>query len=114
MASTPHILFGLDRQICESQALAEFPRLMTTLPQTVKLPHLLYQDLVNSVLIMEDVTPPSGEEMDEGQHLHSLMLKEACKPGNPYHHDLLLAEKVGSGLRCCMVQLHALKPPFQG
>ena len=114
VASTPHILFGLDRQICELQALIELPRLMNLAPQTVKLPHILYQDLDNSVLIMEDITPPSDEKMDEGDHLHPLMLKEACKPGNPYHHDLLLAEKVGSGLGCFMVQLHGLKPPFHG
>lgn len=87
---------------------------MKSAPQTVKLPHILYQDLNNSVLIMEDVTPPSSEKMDEGDHPHSLMLKEACKPGNPYHHDLLLAEKVGSGLSYFMVQLHVLKPPFHG
>ena len=114
VASTPHILFGLDRQICELQALIELPGLMKTSPQTVKLPHILYQDLDNSVLIMEDVTPPSGERLDEGEHPHSLMLKEACKPGNPYHQDLLLAEEVGSGLGCYMIQLHGLKPPFHG
>ena len=112
VALSPHILFDLDRQVSEIQALTDLPNLLDSEEQVVYLPRIFFLDHDKSVFVMEDVSPPLPEGGTEREQRKTISLQDTCRPTHQYYYDLSLAEQIGLHLGRFIAQLHAIRPPY--
>lgn len=107
-AMDPRVEFNPERQLYESRAMAKIPwkdifpppyKGSTSLPPTVGVPHLYWEDPARRIIIMEDCNPRKDSDVwEERSHSARIFLEEIPESEHKYNTAKVIGYQLGAFL----------------